>query len=348
MSPEKRRKRTKKRRRQDWEFEGDRAYTRELKRHLKTTTAIKSSGAAADVPEYFEPNAEVLEHTKKWAFVLWNGEEVECRIDESIVEDRSTLLAPGDDVLVEKVEDKLYVRAIAPRRTQLARPSIEGSRVAEQVVAANIDILVIVASVKKPRLKRGVVDRYLILAERGGVEPFICLNKIDLADTANDPLEDYVRLGYRVIRTSALDGEGLHELKALLHGKRAVFAGQSGVGKSSLLNALSPKLDLDTQHVSEATEKGRHTTTAARLYRIDAETHIIDTPGIRQLGIGSIDERDLPLYFPEFSEPSEHCKFRNCTHTHEPDCGVQAAVETGDISERRYGSYLHLLDSLQE
>lgn len=346
MAAEKRRKRTKKRRRKDWELEGDRAYSRELKRHLKTTTAIKHAAAGTGVRDDFEPNAEVLEHTKKFAFVLWNGEEVECRIDESIVEDRSTLLAPGDRVLVEMVEDKPFIRAIAPRRTQLARPSIEGSRVAEQVVAANVDVLLIVVSARKPRFKPGVVDRYLILAELGGVEPIICLNKTDLAAPEDDPLDDYRELGYTVVRTSALEGEGLDELKALLHGKRAVFAGQSGVGKSSLLNALSPALDIDTQTVSSATEKGRHTTTAARLYRVDDVTHIIDTPGIRQLGIGKIEERDLPLFFPEFDEPSQRCRFRNCTHTHEPDCGVQAAVEAGEISERRYGSYLHILDSI--
>lgn len=348
---EKRRKRTKKRRRRDWEAEGDRAYSRELKRHLKTTTAIKAPQAGAGVPKDFEPNAEVLEHTKKFAFVKWNDREVECRIDEALVEDRSTLLAPGDRVLVEMVEDKPFIRGIVPRKTQLARPSIEGSRVQEQVVAANVDVLVIVVSARKPRFKPGVVDRYLILSELGGVEPIVCLNKVDLVDGDLDPavadaLEEYRALGYAVVRTSAMDGAGLDDLKALLHGKRAVLAGQSGVGKSSLLNALSPSLDIETRSVSGATEKGRHTTTAARLYRVDDKTQIIDTPGIRQLGIAKISERELPLYFPEFDEPSQHCRFRNCTHTHEPDCGVRAAVEAGEVSERRYGSYLHILESI--
>ena len=344
-----RKKKKRRRRTRDWEHEPDATFSHELKRHRRTTTVIKTAPTEErEVPTDFEPNGLVIYHTKKYAFVYWEGAETECRIDEMLIEDRETLLAPGDEVLVDRVDDAPYVRAVAPRRTKLSRPGDVGARIQEQVIAANIDTIVIVASSGQPRFKPGVVDRYLIIAQRGGVEPLLCLNKIDLLDgEAPHEFEPYEHIGVRVVRTSCETGEGIDELRDALQGKLAVFAGQSGVGKTSLINALSPDLDLETRQISATTEKGKHTTSTARLYELSGDLRVIDTAGIRKLGLGAMHEQDLPLYFPEFEDYNDQCKFRNCTHTHEPDCAVQKAVESGDILDQRYRSYLRIRESLE-
>ncbi len=344
-----RRKKKRKVRQKEWETDADRTYTHELKRHRRTDTTIRTVSERRTISEDFEPNGLVVSHTKKYAFVMWEGEETQCRIDEALIESSgSTLLAPGDRVLVELMDDKPFVRAIAPRDTTLSRHSIEGSRLAEQVVAANIDVLVIVCSAVKPRFKPGLVDRYLIAAQLGGVNPIICLNKCDLPGDEPAQIAEYRNLGIQVIKTSALTGEGLDELREVLSGTVSVLAGQSGVGKSTLLNSISPELDIETQEVSDATDKGKHTTTSARMYQLQGDIRIIDTPGIRKLGLVKITEQDLPFYFPELEERAPECRFRNCTHIHEPDCAVLAALEAGEIEERRYKSYLHIRESLEE
>lgn len=343
-----RRKKKRRTRSKEWADDHDKAFSHELKRHLRTDTIIHETAAHSDVPEDFEPNGVVLSHTKKWAFVQIDGEELRCAISDNLVEGKATLLAAGDRVLVTGEGEERVVQALAPRTSKLSRLAIEHSRVTEQIFAANIDALVVVAAAAKPMLKAGLVDRYLIAAEVGGVEPVLCVNKMDLVEDEPSEVAAWRELGVRVINTSCKTGEGIETLREALRGKLVLFAGHSGVGKSSLLNELQPGLDLTTREVGRSTEKGKHVTSRAHLYMIDGDIRIIDSPGIRQLGIWGVSNEELAYYFPEFAERADACKFRDCTHVHEPNCAVLEAVESGEINRQRYDSYLRIRADLKE
>jgi len=338
-------------RQRDWESDADSSFTHDLKRHRRTDTPLSDSAPEPDIPAEFEPNGVVIAHSKKWAFVLYEDKEIRCRISDYLQEGDSTILAAGDRVLVAAAsgdEAEPIVAAIAPRHTRLSRLAIEHSHVSEQVIAANVDVLVVVATTVKPAFKQGLVDRYLIAAEVGGVEPLLCMNKSDLVEQSLPVIATYRELGFGVIETSCVTGKGIGELRSALEKKVSVFAGQSGVGKSTLLNALDPSLDIATREVSRSTEKGRHTTTVSRLYELPGDIRIIDTPGIRQLGLWEVSPEEVAYYFPEIAEEGGRCKFRDCTHTHEPGCVVLATVEAGGIDKRRYDSYLRIRRSIEE
>lgn len=343
-----RRKKKRRVRSKEWADDHDKAFSHELKRHRRTDTVIHETPARPDIPEDFEPNGVVLSHTKKWAFVLVGGDEERCMISDYLIEDQATLLAAGDQVLVTGDGNERVVEALAPRTSKLSRIAIEHSRVSEQIFAANIDILLVVAATAKPMLKPGLVDRYLITAEVGGVEPVLCINKMDLVDEEPAEVATWRELGIQVLNTSCTTGEGIETLREALRGKLVLFAGHSGVGKSSLLNAMQPGLDLETREVGRSTEKGKHVTSRAHLYTIDGDIRIIDSPGIRQLGIWGVSNEELAYYFPEFAERADACKFRDCTHVHEPKCAVLEAVESGEINRQRYDSYLRIRADLKE
>ncbi len=347
MSDKKRKKKQRRERRADWESQQDTTYSRDLKRHLRTDTAVSDAAPAPDIPEDFEPNGLVISRSRKWAFVQWGGREDLCKLTDDLAQ-RGASVAPGDRVLIEEIEGSPWVRAVAPRRTKLSRPAMEHAESDEQVFAANVDVLVVVAAAAKPAFKPGLVDRYLIAAEVGGVEPVCCLNKIDLVSKEPAELQAYRDLGVKVILTSCETGTGIAELRAALSGRTSVFAGHSGVGKSSLLNALQPDLDLETREISEATKKGKHTTTTAKLFQLDDGIRIIDTPGIRALGLWEVSPEAVAYYFPEIAERAAGCKFRDCTHTHEPKCAVREAVETGGISRHRFESFRRIRESLED
>ncbi|NIA12854.1 MAG: ribosome small subunit-dependent GTPase A, partial [Nitrospiraceae bacterium] len=298
--------------------------------------------------EGIEPNAIVVAHSGQWVFVRMSEEEHLCLIDERLTAGRATLLAPGDEVYVEFQDgEEPLVRTLAPRRSKLSRLAHAHSRLEEQVIAANVDVLAVVTSALRPRFKPGIVDRYLLAAEAGGVGVLLVVNKMDLVDAEPKAVAPYRDLGLAVVNTSATAGRGIDTLHEALAGKVGVFAGQSGVGKSSLLNALAPHLDIATKEVSASTDKGRHTTSASRLHVLEGGTRLIDTPGIRQLGVWGISPEELAFYFPELSEAAGDCRFRNCTHIHEPDCAVLAAIERGDLPKARYESYLRIRSSLE-
>jgi ribosome biogenesis GTPase len=263
------------------------------------------------------------------------GDRIRCRS----VEDN----AIGDRVLFSP--ERQRIQEVLPRRTALSRPDPHNPRL-ERVIAANVDVVVNVVSVKTPPLSPGLIDRYLVAIAKSGAEPLVCVNKIDLVEDAADlmPLLPYELGGIKVVRCSANTGEGIEELRTLLRGKLCVFAGHSGVGKSSLLNALAPDLGLATGSVSTGNTKGRHTTTSSGLYRLANGMTVIDTPGIREFGLWNINASDLRLYYNEFTRCS--CGFSDCSHTHEPECGVKAAVESGEIHRSRYEGYLRILASL--
>ena len=262
--------------------------------------------------------------------VAIDGETRQCRSELSV--------APGDAVSIRHEK----VAAIAPRRTALSRTDPANPN-RERVIAANIDLLVIVAAIEDPPFRPGLIDRYLVAAARGGVQPILCINKVDLCvDTAvADPWHE---MGVPVVFCSTRTGVGINDLRDLLAGSLAVLAGHSGVGKSSLLNALADELHARTGAVSEHTGKGRQTTTSARLYELRNGARIIDTPGIRELGLGRVTPAELRFAFTDFA--AFQCRFRDCTHRAEPDCGVRASVESGAVSKARYSSYLRIAGEL--
>jgi ribosome biogenesis GTPase len=268
-------------------------------------------------------------------------------------EGESTPLAVGDRVLFREIDQETgVIEERLPRRSRFLRQATMASRDAEarmaQVLAANVDQLVVVAATREPAYKKRLIDRILVSAEKGGLEALLCVNKIDLADRAvvERDLAVYGRIGYGLIFTSALSGLGLDELKGRLVDRTSVFAGPSGAGKSSLLNAIQPGLKLRTGSVSRATGKGRHITTGVSLLRLSFGGYVADTPGIRGFGLWAVSRDELRDLYPEFRRPAELCRFRNCAHREEPDCAVKAALERGEIDRDRYESYMRIYESL--
>lgn len=260
----------------------------------------------------------------------------------------STLVAVGDRVLLETLPDGEGVIAeVLPRHNRLSRAS-KLHQAVEQVLVSNIDQVLIVCSVQEPWLKPGLIDRYLVTAAVNGIESLICFNKIDLDPERHyQPLRElYESLGYACCATSALSGEGLQELRDLLADRNTVLSGQSGVGKSSLLNALDPALDLAVRKISQFNSKGTHTTTAARLVRLDFGGHVVDTPGIKELALWGVGRDAVQSGFPEIRQTAADCRFADCRHLGEPGCAVVAAVDEGRISPLRFQNYLSILESL--
>src|SRR5580704_12439014 len=226
-------------------------------------------------------------------------------------------VVPGDEVSV--LNDS--VSGIAPRRTILTRTDPANER-RERVIAANVDRMVIVAAITSPPLRTGLIDRCMIAAARAGIQPILCINKIDLSEL---PEAMAAVAGYEIpiVRCSTKTGQGIDELRDRLAGCLAVLTGHSGVGKSSLLNSLTDENQARVGSLNEETGKGRHTTTASRLYHLKNGARIIDTPGIREFGLGPVTLDELKVAFPEFS--GERCRFNDCTHKEEPDCAIRAA-----------------------
>jgi ribosome biogenesis GTPase len=241
---------------------------------------------------------------------------------------------PGDSEhgVIERVE---------PRKATLGR----GTRGKAHVIAANIDQALIVASAADPPLKTNLVDRLLISSHKGGVKPILCINKSDLVDQVRlQPiLGMYARLGYEVVLTSASASTGIDDLKRLLRGHETVITGQSGVGKSSLLNAVQPDLHLGTDVVSNWTRKGRHTTRTAVLHQLDFGGWVVDTPGMRQMQLWDVRPEEVEDFFIEFRAFVPSCHFPDCSHTHETGCAVKRAVDNDLLSPVRYASYLKIM-----
>lgn len=260
-------------------------------------------------------------------------------------------LASGDKVELEPDPhgpDKGLVTALLPRRNVFGRFNEKGR--AEQAIAANVDLVVCVSSPKFPPFRPRFVDRVAVLAEAAHVPFLVVLNKLDLGmdEETEDRLAVYQELGYEVLAVSAETGEGLEELRDELEGKSSVFAGQSGVGKSSLLNALEPGLARKVGEVSEKFDRGKHTTTMAVLIPLaDGRTWITDTPGIRRLALRGIEPDSLVAYFPELARLAPTCAYGlSCSHREEEGCAVVAAVESGEVHEDRYESYLRIREEL--
>ena len=242
----------------------------------------------------------------------------------------------------EGVVQEGVIERVEKRRGQLRR------RVRNRIhtIAANIDQAIIVSSAAEPEPKPHLIDRYIVASLAGEITPVICMNKMDLDDggQALEILRRYNALGYRTLITSAITGEGTEALSEVLKGKSSVIAGQSGVGKSSLLNRIQPELNLKIGDIVEQTQKGRHTTSTASLIRLDIGAYVVDTPGIKSLDVSTVERNEIEMYFAEFAPHIPNCKFPDCTHTHEEGCAVKAAVEAGEIHPERYESYVRMFE----
>lgn len=289
-----------------------------------------------------------------------------CQLKGSLKQEKNklkNLVAVGDFVFFEKKDNNTgTVCNVEERKSVLSRAD-NLLRRKEQLIAVNIDQVIITCSVVFPAIKPPLVDRYIIAAQKGNMTPIIVINKIDLLreDSPNvDPItrdveteiytlfvKDYSALGIPVVSVSTHTGEGIDKLKELMHGKTSVFSGQSGVGKSSLINAVTGS-DLKTGLVIGKTNKGSHTTSSTHLVPVEGGGFCIDTPGIKSFGVWDLDEKELQNYYPDFFPYAKNCKFPNCNHKNEPDCAVIAAVEAGAISELRFASYCALMASLAE
>ena len=302
----------------------------------------------------------IVKSTGSWYEVWTSGNKnpvtISCRLPGRFrlqQHNRTNPLAVGDWVKVVENEDGTgTIVDIEERENALPRITKRGNFV-EQIIAANIDQAVAIQSIKQPRVKQGFIDRFLVTCEAYDIDPLLILNKTDLADDKAQNMMDHYRkmyseLGYRMLFTSMNNEASLRSLKSELKGKTSVFLGHSGVGKSSLLNALDPSLNLKIGEISKANEKGKHTTTYAELIALRFGGWLIDTPGIREFGLMNIYPRELWLYFPEIKQYGNDCKFPDCQHVHEPGCAVMQALEEGHIDPDRYESYLNILESLQE
>lgn len=295
----------------------------------------------------------------KFCDVLSEGETVRCAIPKDLAANQRSQVAVGDEVLFSgRFQASDMVREVLPRRSQLSRPDPLNPRL-ERVLAANVDLVVAVVSVVQPPLRPGLVDRILLAVGHGGAEALVFVNKLDLLDEVDydtaqverGELEKLAILrehGVTVLEGSAESGVAMAELHARTQGRTVVFVGHSGVGKSSLMNALYPDLDLDVGEVRERDGMGRHTTTQSSVHLLEEGTRLIDTPGIRQFGLWDMDPRQLAALFPEFRDDALVCRFSDCTHVHEPGCAVRVAVELGTIPAFRYQVYRSILDSLDE
>jgi ribosome biogenesis GTPase len=271
-----------------------------------------------------------------------DGRQYRCavrRLLRTLVTDERNIVTTGDRVRFRPAQnDGGMIERVEPRHGLLTR----ASRGREHVLVANVDQVVIVMSLVEPDLKPHLIDRYLVSAGQGGIAPIICLNKADLVDPeAYQPLiGSYSQLGIPTIMISAATGTGTDRLREYLRDRQTVFTGQSGVGKSSLLNAIQPGLRLEVSEVSEVNQKGKHTTTTAQLLRLEIGGWVVDTPGVRQFQLWDICPLEVEGFFPEFHPFVARCGFPDCTHIHEDRCAVKEAVGRRQISLRRYTSYL--------
>ena len=293
--------------------------------------------------------ATVVRATGSWYDVLHDGETVRCRIRGRLrlkgVRSTNPVVV-GDEVACEADEGGDYVIAdILPRRNYVIRRASNLSK-ESHIIAANVDQALLMASLRSPETPTEFVDRFLVTCEAYKVPVTILLSKLDLqeAEAVAEFRAVYEGACYRVLEVSVREGRGVEEVRELLAGRTTLVSGNSGVGKSTLIQAIDPSLDIRTGEISESHHKGRHTTTFSTMYPLAGGGAVIDTPGIKGFGLIDIDEAELWHYFPEMMRVAPACRFYNCTHTHEPGCAVTEAVKAGEIAWPRYESYLKIRD----
>jgi ribosome biogenesis GTPase len=343
---------------------GERERRKEVEKQALRATQIQNSSGENTSQEVLKTNnwtsCLVVEAGSGMCRVDFNGETLLCEIRGNIKDAETGYINPvavGDWVQVSRNgDDRGMVESVHLRHSVLSRPyAPDMGKIIEdlhQIVVANVDRLLIVASWREPYIWPALIDRYLITAQRNQIEAVLCINKVDLVEDQAE-FEDFVniyqRLDYRLVRTSAVTQVGIADLDELLADGTTVLAGLSGVGKSSLLVAVQPDLNLKTGKVSEHglfTGQGRHTTTQTSLWQLKNGGVVVDTPGVRSFGIAGIAPSALAGWYSEIAPHVSGCRFGNCSHTNEPGCGVKAALERGEISALRYKNYTQLLDEL--
>lgn len=297
---------------------------------------------------------KVIKSTGSWYIVLdENGKQWECRLRGKIRLDglRSTNpVAVGDNVVFEQEPGKEtgVIKSIQERNNVIVRKSVNLSK-ASHIIASNVDLAIVVATIAEPRTSTGFIDRFLVTAEAYHIPCALIFNKCDLY--SEEQIEDmcvlmeyYQELGCISFGVSAKTGFQIEELRALMKGKICLFSGHSGVGKSALVKALDPSLDVRIGAISDVHHKGKHTTTFAEMHHLDFGAWIVDTPGIKEFVLYDLEKETLAQRFPEMRNLMSECRFTNCTHTHEPGCAVKAAVENGDIADWRYVNYIRMMN----
>ena len=292
----------------------------------------------------------VVSSTGSWYRVSTPSGELDCRIRGRLRLKgiRSTNpVVVGDRVIIEPDDESSAIVEILPRRNYIIRRASNLSK-ESHIIGANIDRALLIVTLHSPSTPVEFVDRFLVTCEAYNVPVTIVLGKADTLcgeheEEAANFTAIYEDAGYEIIRLSSTTGEGIDQIRSLIKGHTTLIAGNSGVGKSTLVSTIDPELDIRTGEISESHHKGKHTTTFSTMYRID-EGYIIDTPGIKGFGLIDIDSKELCRYFPEMMRLAPDCRFYNCTHTHEPGCAVQQAVKEGMVAWSRYESYLKILD----
>jgi len=273
-----------------------------------------------------------------------DGRRFECatrRLLKTLETDMRHVVATGDRVVFRPIDDNSgIILKTEPRHGTISRTS----RGRQHVIVTNVDLFVIVTSAAEPYLKPHLIDRFLVTAEKVGIAPLICINKIDLIDPAAlQPLVGAFRqIGYETLLTSTVTGQGIPRLRQRLHGMESAVVGQSGVGKSSLLNRIDSDLDIRVRSVSVDSQKGRHTTTNATLWPLEGGGYLVDTPGIRQFELWDVIPEEIAGFFPDLRPFVSACRYADCTHTHEEECAVKDAVADDLLNARRYESYCHM------
>jgi ribosome biogenesis GTPase len=324
-----------------------------------TTTVLEQSGEDEHHLSQVEGKGVVVEVSGGQCVVQVEGRQIPCTLRGTLSLQNTgyvNLVAVGDRVLVSLDGCRSgVVEKVLPRRSVLARPySPDAGKTIplQQLIAANVELLLVVASWRQPDFWPELVDRYLITAQRNRIKPVICINKIDLAvdqDELAQVEQIYRDLGFTVILTSAVKNQGLVKLKEALSGHITVLTGLSGAGKSSLLSAMQPGLDLRAfavGHSGRSKGQGRHTTTAAKMYPLEGGGSVIDTPGIREFSLSDLRPVELAENYPEMVAQRIRCRYADCLHRDEPGCAVQQGVESGQVSRLRYESYLKIMADL--
>ncbi len=297
----------------------------------------------------------VIESTGSWYKVDTGNEIINSRLPGKFRLNEKEVTNPitvGDIVdFVINDDGSGNIRNIHERDNYITRQATHGKR-GEHILVSNLDQAFVVQSIRKPKLNEGFINRFLVTCEAYEVPAGIIINKMDLAKESDlEFVEEmqhiYSSLGYPVITCSIEDKNSIEELKTNLTDKVSAFIGPSGVGKTSILNAIDPEYDYKVGGISSFSNKGKHTTTFARLIPLSIGGYLADTPGIREFGLVNIEDWELSLYFPEMIKPREECKFNTCTHVHEPNCGVIQAFEAGEIDANRYHAYINMLESLK-
>lgn len=280
----------------------------------------------------------VIKNENGYYHVHGNDDKIRlCRVRGRLKKTKYSLLV-GDQVDIEGIsDDEGFIETIHPRKNSLQRPAV-----------ANIDQVMLVVAAHQPDINENLLNKLLVMIEHSGIPLTLVINKWDLKDEVSETIKRIYGKIYPLLTVSAYTGDGLAALRGCLDGKITAFAGPSGVGKSSLLNAIEPSFAFQTGAVSEKIKRGRHTTRHASLYSLDEHSFIMDTPGFSAIDFSHIDERELPHLFPEFYEYEGLCRFAGCSHTHEPACALKEALKKGEVSEERYDAYLAIRQEILE